>query len=90
MQEFKYFIFFIFILVSADKLQADNTYFDLSETNIKIQTDFVGKEIIIFGILDEEKDTILTIKGPIKNSKILIGSLRSKYGIDFKKKLIKF
>ena len=56
MQELKYCIFFIFILVDSNTLQANNTYFDLSETNIKIQTDFVGKEIIIFGILEEGKE----------------------------------
>ena len=47
-----------------------NTYFDLSENKIKINTDFNGKEIIIFGILENNKEIILTIKGPLKNSKI--------------------
>ena len=34
------------------KIVSAEAYFDLSENNIKIQTDFNGKEIIIFGILN--------------------------------------
>ena len=50
---------------------ADEAYFDLSENEIQIQTNFIGKEIIIFGILQNNQDTIITIKGPEKNTKIL-------------------
>ena len=31
-----------------------------------IETNFDGKEIIIFGLLEDNHDTILTIKGPKK------------------------
>ena len=61
-------IFFIFILYA--KLISAEAYFDLSDHNIKIETDFVGKEIIIFGILEDKQETLITIKGPEKNSKI--------------------
>ena len=46
------------------------TYFDISENNIKIETNFVGKEVIIFGILNDDHETIMTIKGPEKNALI--------------------
>ena len=65
--------FLLAILISLfifKNVNSKNTYFDLSENNIEINTDFNGKEIIIFGILENNKDTILTIKGPLKNSKI--------------------
>ena len=45
-------------------------YFDLSQNNIKIETDFKGKEIIIFGILNDDQETIITIKGPPKKALI--------------------
>ncbi len=54
----------------AQAVCAKDIYFDLSQNSIKIKTDFIGKEIIIFGILEEGKDTILSIKGPIKKAKI--------------------
>ena len=45
-------------------------YFDISENNIKIETNFIGKEVIIFGILNDDHETIMTIKGPEKNALI--------------------
>ena len=45
-------------------------YFDLSDQEIQIQTDFNGKEVIIFGLTDSKLDTLLTIKGPQKDTKI--------------------
>ena len=45
-------------------------YFDISEDNIKIETNFTGKEVIIFGILNDGQETIMTIKGPQKNAVI--------------------
>ena len=63
-------MFLLFLLNYSLQVEANNTYFDLSEDNIKIKTDFVGKEIIIFGLLEDGKETIITIKGPSKNLKI--------------------
>ena len=65
-----YYINIFFIVVLFAKLIAAEAYFDLSDHNIKIETDFVGKEIIIFGILEDNQETLITIKGPEKNSKI--------------------
>ena len=45
-------------------------YFDLSDQEINIETDFNGKEVIIFGLTDPSFDTILIIKGPNKNVKL--------------------
>tara|TARA_Y100000768_G_scaffold383588_1_gene366037 strand:- start:466 stop:1212 length:747 start_codon:yes stop_codon:yes gene_type:complete len=58
-------IIFIFISVEAEEI-----YFDLSEDNIEIKTDFDGKEIIIFGLLQDSYNTLLTIKGPLSKMKI--------------------
>ena len=53
-----------FVITFFVKIVSAEAYFDLSENNIKIETDFNGKEIIIFGILYEDQDTLITIKGP--------------------------
>ena len=58
-------IIFIFINVKAEEV-----YFDLSEDNVEIKTDFEGKEIIIFGLLQNDHETLLTIKGPSSKMKI--------------------
>ena len=60
--------FILLVLVSNSVLA--EAYFDISDDNIKIETNFIGKEVIIFGILNNDQDTILTIKGPEKNSVI--------------------
>ena len=61
-------IFFIIIFFS--KIISAQAYFDLSENNIKIETDFNGKEIIVFGILNNDQETFITIKGPEKKAVI--------------------
>ncbi len=58
------------VLIFFAKLLSAEAYFDLSENEIKIETDFNGKEIIIFGILNEDQDTLITIKGPEKKAMI--------------------
>ena len=60
---------FIIVFVFAKAILAE-AYFDLSQNNIKIETDFNGKEIIIFGILNDDQETIITIKGPPKKALI--------------------
>ena len=60
--------FILLVLVSNSVLA--EAYFDISDDNIKIETNFIGKEVIIFGILNDDQDTILTIKGPEKNAVI--------------------
>ena len=62
-------IVFLFMIFFC-KIIAAEAYYDLSENNIKIETDFNGKEIIIFGILNDEQETLMTIKGPEKKSLI--------------------
>ena len=51
-------------------LNAEEIYFDLSEDSIELKTDFNGKEIIIFGLLKNDHETLLTIKGPPSKMKI--------------------
>ena len=68
----KFFLFnflFLFILIPFDG-NTQETYFDLSQDEIKIETNFDGKEIIIFGLLEDNHDTILAIRGPNKKLKI--------------------
>ncbi len=58
------------ILFTFLSIKAEEVFFDLSEDNIEIKTDFDGKEIIIFGLLQDNHDTLLTIKGPLSKMKI--------------------
>ena len=58
---------FIVLFLFSNAVLAE-TYFDISENNIKIETNFIGKEVIIFGILNDNQETIMTIKGPEKNA----------------------
>jgi len=59
-----------FIIIFFTKIISAEAYFDISENNIKIETDFSGKEVIIFGILNDNQETVITIRGPEKNSVI--------------------
>ncbi|MDC2992349.1 TIGR02186 family protein [Pelagibacteraceae bacterium] len=63
-------IFFVIIIFLCEGIKAEEVYFDLSEDNIEIKTDFDGKEIIIFGLLQDDHETLLTIKGPPSKMKI--------------------
>ena len=67
---YKYLITSISIIFIFLGVKAEEVYFDLSENNIEIKTDFDGKEIIIFGLLQDDNDTLLTIKGPESKMKI--------------------
>ncbi len=67
----KQIIIFLTIILGTNHLIAQETYFDTSEKEIQIQTDFNGKEIIIFGIIQENQDTIISIKGPEKDTRVL-------------------
>ena len=60
----------LFIVFFISNTVLAEAYFDISEDNIKIETNFIGKEVIIFGILNDDQDTIITIKGPEKNAVI--------------------
>ena len=60
---------FIIVFFFTKAILAE-AYFDLSQNNIKIETDFNGKEIIIFGILNDDQETLITIKGPEKKALI--------------------
>ena len=59
----------LIIILFSNSIVAE-AYFDISENNIKIETNFNGKEVIIFGILNDDQETIITIKGPEKNAVI--------------------
>ena len=58
------------IVVFISNIVIAEAYFDISDDNIKIETNFIGKEVIIFGILNDDQDTIITIKGPERNAVI--------------------
>ena len=60
---------FMLLFLFSNTVLAE-AYFDISENNIKIETNFIGKEVIIFGILNDDQETIMTIKGPEKNALI--------------------
>ena len=66
----KIILLLIFLILNSN-LFAGEAYFDLSENEIQIQTDFNGKEVIIFGIFEKGEDTIISIEGPKKDTKVL-------------------
>jgi len=63
-------IFILYILFCYKLSFANEAYFDLSDSEIEIQTNFKGKEVIIFGLSEPGFDTIINIKGPKKNTKV--------------------
>ena len=64
-------ILFLVLLMFCKQTLASEAYFDLSEKAIQIETDFTGKEIIIFGTLEINEDIIITIEGPKKDTKMM-------------------
>jgi len=67
----KLIIFSIIVIMFFNKnIFANQAYFDLSDEEIEIQTNFKGKEVIIFGLTEPDFDTILTIKGPDEYTRI--------------------
>ena len=64
-----FFCMILFILPNK-MIYGEETYFDLSDQEIEIQTNFNGKEVIIFGLTEPQFDTIITIKGPKKDTKV--------------------
>ena len=79
-------LFFVCFLNMS--LYSQETYFDLSQDEIKIQTNFDGKEIIIFGLLEDNHDTILAIRGP--NKKLKIQKKDRYFGVWFNSKRITY
>ena len=79
--------FFIFVFVSFHVFSQE-TYFDLSQNEIMIETNFDGKEIIIFGLLEDDHDTILAIRGP--NKKLKIQKKDRYFGVWFNSKRITY
>ena len=63
-------IILLTIIFFNNFLHAEEIYFDLSEDSIELKTDFNGKEIIIFGLLKNDHETLLTIKGPLSKMRI--------------------
>ena len=64
-------LIFIIVFFINNNTLASEAYFDLSEKEIQIQTDFIGKEIIIFGIFQPGENTIVSITGPKKDTAVL-------------------
>ena len=64
------FLCVIFSIISIKFVFGNESYFDLSDEKIEIQTNFNGKEVIIFGLIDSKFDTIIAIKGPKKNTSL--------------------
>ncbi len=63
-------IFILYIIFCCKLSFANEAYFDLSDSEIEIQTNFKGKEVIIFGLSESGFDTIINIKGPKQNTKV--------------------
>ena len=84
----KFIIIFFSIIFISLSVKGEEVYFDLSEDNIEIKTDFDGKEIIIFGLLQDDHDTLLTIKGP--SSKMRIQKKERYFGVWINNKQITY
>ena len=67
----KYKLIFFITILFYQNVYANEAYFDLSEKQIEIETDFNGKEIIIFGTLQVNEDTIIIIQGPKKDTQMM-------------------
>ena len=65
-----FFFVIIVIFVFSKSILGNQAYFDISDNEIEIQTNFNGKEVIIFGLTDPKFETILVIKGPSENIKV--------------------
>ena len=69
-----------FILYSVNTLNAQKAYFDLSQNEIKIDTNFKGQDLILFGLTEPDHDIIIIVRGPkedltIRNKKRILGFL---------------
>jgi len=67
-----------FILYSVNTLNAQKAYFDLSQNEIKIDTNFKGQDLILFGLTEPDHDIIIIVRGPkedltIRNKKRILG-----------------
>ena len=60
----------IAILFYSFSTFGNEAYFDMSDPEIEIQTNFKGKEVIIFGLSEPEIDTIIDIKGPALDTRV--------------------
>ena len=83
-------IFFVLLVIgftaTNKSVLSNEAYFDLSDNEIEIQTNFNGKEVIIFGLTEKKIDTILTIKGPTEDA--IIQKKERVFGFWFKTKKI--
>ena len=66
-------IIYPFIAANAQK-----AYFDLSQNEISIDTNFKGQELILFGLTESDHDIIVVVKGPkenltVRNKKRILG-----------------
>ena len=57
-------ILFVCIFKSV---QAQKIYFDLSQKQINIDTNFTGKELILFGLAEPNYDIVIVVSGPKKD-----------------------
>jgi len=69
-RSYVFLIILIIFGVSNKIILAKETFFDLSEQEIEIQTNFNGKEVIIFGLTEHGFDTVIKINGPNKNTRV--------------------
>ena len=76
---FNYKIIILFcIIIFPNIVYAQKTYFDLSQNEINIDTNFTGQELILFGLTEPKQDIIVVVRGPeedltIRNKKRILG-----------------
>ena len=57
---------------------AQKAYFDLSQNEISIDTNFKGQELILFGLTEVDHDIVVIVRGPkenltVRNKKRILG-----------------
>ena len=68
----------IFLFILPNPSNAQKTYFDLSQKEISINTNFKGQELILFGLTEPKQDIIVVVRGPeedltVRNKKRILG-----------------
>ena len=71
-------MFLILTVTIFNLAYAQKAYFDLSQDEINIKTNFTGQELILFGLVEPGHDIIIVVKGPndrltVRNKKRLLG-----------------
>ena len=81
-KKYKFFNYKLLIIVLLiypfSATNAQKAYFDLSQNEISIDTNFKGQELILFGLTEADHDIVVIVRGPkenltVRNKKRILG-----------------